>query len=140
MKRLPIALGVVIMAIVMAAAPVMATCQPVIDPDGSLIGPCADPRVKAVMDNGESNVPVLFKLVHKAGKDGTRKVHKRNVGAGVTHVTSWHWVKGGGSKVRLTFWNPETRTWDLLAKMRVRTNGNAPWGSPGCVKDSVVVF
>jgi len=137
MKRAIATLAAGLLALTFAAPAAGWYEEEVIDPAGSFIGPCADPRVKAIYDNTASTVPVLFKWVHKAGNQKVkpaRRVHKRWVDGGDEFTTKWHWVRGGGAKTRITYWNTETRTWDLLDQMRVRTNGNRPWGSPGCVR------
>ena len=64
-------------------------------PQASFIGPCGDPRIKAVFDNSDSiNAPVTFIWSYVRGKDNQRWWGSKTVAPGKVFTTKWHWVRG----------------------------------------------
>ena len=104
------------------------------DPQAS-IEVCADPRVQATFTN-PSAFPTLYKLVYRNGNktaDVQRKVVKKYVQPFDTKRTAWRWVRGGGSKLRITVWNPDVRSWQPILIERIYSG--PPWGTAPCFKD-----
>jgi hypothetical protein len=96
-------------------------------PAASFIGPCGDPRVKAVFDNAGSTVPVRFKWIYKSGKDAARVVIYRIVQPGATFTSKWNWLKGNGNITRV-----RGQYQELLAMERVYSG--PAWDKGTCQK------
>jgi hypothetical protein len=86
--------------------------QEVIDPSGSIGGPCADPAYYGVFDNTASTVTLRFRFrwytsigLHTVWKD---------VPAGAVYRTWEHWSKPN-TLVRVGYQNPDTKLWVNLA-------------------------
>ena len=139
MKRLILTLTLAIFAAGAIGAPAVAWGPRTWNPDASFIGPCADPRLKAVFDNTDSKHPTIFKWVFQRGNKDikpARKVVKKTVAPRSVKVTQWRWVRGGGSKTRISVWNPDIDKWVLLEKLFVYSG--PAWGTGDCVKGVVV--
>jgi hypothetical protein len=85
----------------------------VIEPDGDILGPCADPAYYAFFDNTASTVALKFKFVwyNNLGKNVITKI----VPAGSTYTTWQHWVKPF-TEMKVGYKDPNTGIWINLVK------------------------
>ena len=119
--------------LLLIAAPAAAWEKHDWDPQAS-IQVCGDPRVQATFDNSTA-FPTLYKLVYRNGNKASpdqRKVVKKYVQPFSVKRTAWRWVRGGGSKLRITAWNPDSRLWQLVLKDRIWAG--PAWGTGDCIK------
>ena len=96
-------------------------------PAASFIGPCGDPRIKAVFDNSDSiNAPVTFIWSYVRGKDNQRWWGSKTVAPGKVFTTKWHWVRGYTlATIEAVGIGP------LLGTMVTK---GSPWGTGSCQK------
>jgi hypothetical protein len=86
----------------------------VIDPAGSIGGPCADPAYYGIFDNTGSDVTIRFRFRWYTNY-GLHTITK-NVPAGAIYKTWEHWVKPF-TVVRVGYQDPDTGAWMNLAKL-----------------------
>jgi len=135
MRAIPIAIALLLLI----AAPVAAWDKEDWDPQASILV-CGDPRVQATLDNTDSVVPTTFKMVWKNGNKSVipaRKVIKKDVAVGAVRVLSWRWVRGGGSKLKITAWNPDIGQWVPILIERIWAG--PAWGTGDCVKYPITI-
>lgn len=96
--------------------------QEVVNPAGSIGGPCADPAYYGVFDNTASNVTITFRFRWYT-KSGLHTVVK-DVPAGAIFRTWEHWSKPF-TLVRVAYKDPETGLWVNLAS-ELTVKGNYP--------------
>lgn len=80
----------------------------IIDPDGDIRGPCADPAYFAVFDNTASTVDITFRF-RWYNFNGLNTVTK-TVPAGEYYITWQKWVKAY-TTMRISYKDPETGLW-----------------------------
>ena len=110
--------------------------QPVSDftATGWLAGPCADPRVRAHMDNTASDTTAVYRIKYRDGRN-IRKTFRKEVGPGEYRKSFWLWVYGQGQVVRLVVWEKGNRLATRRVLDRVTIKGNAlPWGTKDCIR------
>lgn len=96
-------------------------------PKVSFIGPCGDPRIKAVFDNSASiNAPATFTWSYVRAKDGQRWWGMKTVAPGKVFTTKWHWVK---AKTLATI-----DVWAVGPLVGIMVGRGSHWGSEGCQK------
>jgi hypothetical protein len=83
----------------------------VIDPKGSIEGPCADPAYYAIFDNSTSTVPIRFRF-RWTTMLGPNKIVKL-VPAGAMYTTVQRWAKPG-TTVFVGYQDPDTGVWKSL--------------------------
>ena len=106
----------------------------VFNPQGHLAGPCADPRVRAHMDNTQSDRTAIFKVHYRDGNNVWKK-YRKEVAAGESKKSFWFWVYGRGQTIKLVVWEKWNKRPTKEVLDRVTIDGNAtPWGSKGCVR------
>ena len=81
----------------------------VIDPHGSIFGPCGDPSFAGIFDNTGSDVQLRFKFTWRTTK-GLNEIVKM-VPSGAIYHTVLRWGKPG-TQVRVLWQNPEHRCLD----------------------------
>jgi len=103
------------------------TIDAIMAPAASFIGPCGDPRIKAVFDNSDSiNAPVTFIWSYVRGKDNQRWWGSKTVAPGKVFTTKWHWVRGYTlATIEAVGIGP------LLGTMVTK---GSPWGTGACQK------
>ncbi|MDL2334654.1 MAG: ice-binding family protein [Chloroflexota bacterium] len=88
-----------------------ATCDANSNPGGGVGGPCNDPAYYGIFDNSASSVPVLFRM--KWNNGARIRVDARSVPGGSIYRTWEHWAKPG-SRVVVSYWDPDTGSWVKL--------------------------
>jgi hypothetical protein len=86
----------------------------IVDPAGSIGGPCADPAYYGIFDNTGSDVTIRFRFRWYTNY-GLHTITK-NVPAGAVYKTWEHWVKPF-TVVRVGYQHPDTGAWINLAKL-----------------------
>ncbi len=89
----------------------------IVDPHGSIFGPCLDPAYYATFDNTASTVPVKFRLRWITTHGLNVKV--RMVPGGSMWTTWQHWAKPG-TYVKLAYKDPNTNVWTQLDRVLVQ--------------------
>lgn len=121
------ALAAAVAATVLVSGSAMACYKPpVFDPAASVIV-CGDPRVKATLDNSESNVAATFKLKFASGRDKSQVVAIKKVAPGAVKVTKFRWAHGSRPFV-VKVWTDSG--WTTLVRQNVRNA--TPWGVGAC--------
>jgi uncharacterized protein YcfL len=105
----------------------------VIDPRGSILGPCSDPAYYAVFNNANSTVPITFRFrwYTNYGMHATLKTLQ----PGRIYTTWQHWAKPN-TYVSVFYKHPDTGVWTLLQR-KLTVRGNWPkcvytpgWSTP----------
>jgi hypothetical protein len=105
----------------------------VIDPKGTIFGPCSDPAYYAVFDNTGSTVPITFRFrwYTNYGMHATLKTLQ----PGRIYTTWQHWAKPN-TYVSVFYKHPDTGVWTLLQR-KLTVRGNWPkcvytpgWSTP----------
>jgi len=94
----------------------------VIDPKGSIGGPCADPAYYGIFDNSTSTVPIRFRFTWYTTL-GHNKIVKM-VPGGMKYTTVQRWAKPG-TPVRVGYQDPVTFEWHNLDNL-IADHGSFP--------------